>query len=405
MTLAKNPYLPPQKIIDNYAHVLVNFALNSGEGVRPGEVVQCSVPDVAKPLALALQNALLKAGAHPIMRILPTGFDRDFYTLASDEQLQFFPRKFLKARSELIDHQISIIADPDPLELATVNPHKIMLARNSQKPYRDWVNAKEHQGKFTWTVALWGVQAKADEVGLSLEEYWQQIIKACFLDEADPIAKWREVVALQEEVKQKLNDLRIEYVLVKGADVDLKIKIGANRLWQGGSGRNIPSFELFTSPDWREVDGWIKFNEPLYRYGNIIRDIYLRVEHGIIVEAKAKTGDKFLQTMLQTKNANKFGEFSMTDKRMSRITHTMAETLFDENIGGRYGNSHLAIGMAYRDCFRGDPSKVSEKEWQAMGYNDSAEHTDMMTTTDRTVTAILGDGSRVLIYEDGQFVI
>lgn len=398
-------YTPSQKILDRYAHVLVNFALNSGKGVSRGEVVQCSVPDVAKPLALALQNTLLKAGAHPIMRLLPTGFDKDFYNLASEEQLQFFPRKFLKARADMIDHQIGIIAEPDPLELSEVEPRKIMLARNTQKPYRDWLVRKENFGKFTWTIALWGVQAKADEVGLSLKDYWQQIIKACFLDEEDPVSKWREILAMQEKVKKKLNDMRIQYVLVNGEDVDLKIKIGANRLWQGGSGRNIPSFEIFTSPDWREVDGWIKFNEPLYRYGNIIRDIYLRVKGGIIVEAKAKTGNKFLQTMLETKDANKFGEFSMTDKRMSKITHTMAETLFDENIGGRYGNSHLAIGMAYKDCYRGDPSTVTPQEWKAMGYNDSAEHTDMMTTTDRSITAILEDGSSVLIYENGQFVI
>lgn len=398
-------YLPPQKIIDSYAHVLVNFALNSGKGVQKGEVVQCSVPDVAKPLALALQNTILQAGAHPIIRLIPTGFDKDFYNLANEEQLQFFPRKFLKARAELIDHQIGIIAEPDPLELSKVEPRKIMMARNIQKPYRDWLNKKENHGKFTWTLALWGVQAKADEVGLSLKDYWQQIIKACFLDEADPVAKWREVFAMQESIKKKLNDMRIEYVLVKGEDVDLKVKIGVDRIWQGGSGRNIPSFELFTSPDWRGVEGWIKFNEPLYRYGNIIRDIYLKVENGIIVEAKASQGNKFLQEMLQTKNANKFGEFSMTDRRMSRITHQMAETLFDENIGGRYGNSHLAIGMAYKDCFRGDPSKVEAKQWEAMGFNDSAEHTDMMTTTDRQITAVLGDGQKVLIYEGGQFVI
>ncbi len=400
-----NSYLPPQNIINQYANVLVNFALNSGKGVKKGEVVQCAVPDVAKPMALALQNAILRAGAHPIMRIIPTGFDKDFYTLANDEQLKFFPRQFSKAKANLIDHQIGIIAEPNPTELSEVDPNKIMLARNSQKIYRDWLTEKENKGKFTWTLALWGVEAKAKEVGLSLKDYWQQIIDACFLEEADPVAKWKEIVKTQEKIKKKLNDMKIKYVLVKGADVDLKIRIGADRIWQGGGGRNIPSFEIFTSPDCRDINGWIKFNEPLYRYGNIIRDIYLKVEKGIIVEAKATTGNEFLQTMLKTKNANKFGEFSMTDKRMSHITHPMAETLFDENIGGRYGNSHLAVGMAYKDCYRGDPSKVKAAEWKAMGFNDSAEHTDMMTTTDRTITAILQDDQEVLIYQDGQFVI
>lgn len=398
-------YLPPQNIIDKYAHVLVNFALNSGAGVKRGEVVQCVVPDVAKPMALALQNTLLKAGAHPMIRLIPSGFDRDFYDLASDEQLGFFPRKFLKARADLIDHQIGIIAESDPMELSEVDPRKIMLMRNSQKPYRDWLVTKENRQRFTWTLALWGMPAKAKEVGLSMEDYWQQIIKACFLDEVDPVAKWREVFVMQEDIKKKLNDMRIQYVIVKGEDVDLTVKIGSDRIWQGGSGRNIPSFEIFTSPDWRGIDGWIRFNEPLYRYGNVIRDIYLRVEHGIIVEAKAKTGNKFLQTMLETKNADKFGEFSMTDKRMSHITHPMAETLFDENIGGCFGNSHLAIGMAYKDCYRGDPDIVKSNEWKAMGFNDSAEHTDMMTTTNRSVTAVLETGEHRLIYQDGQFVI
>jgi aminopeptidase len=398
-------YQPAKKILTAYANLLVNFALNSGEGVHPGEVVQVVVPDIAKDLALELQNALLKAGAHPLMRLIPTGFDKDFYTLANDEQLNFFPREFSRAKKDLLDHQIAIIADPDPFELAAVNPQKIMQARNSKKAYRDWLTEKENKGEFTWTMALWAVEAKAKEVGLTLEEYWEQIIKACYLDKKDPVAEWRKIAKMQEEIKKKLNDMKIEFVKMEGEDVDLKVKLGADRVWNGGSGRNIPSFEIFTSPDWRGVEGWIKFNEPLYRYGNLIEDVYLKIEDGLVVEAKAKKGNKFLQEMLKTKNADKIGEFSLTDKRMSRITHPMAETLFDENIGGKFGNSHLAIGMAYKDCYRGDPDKVTEKEWEEMGFNDSAEHTDIVTTTDRTVTAFMKNGEKKVIYKDGRFII
>jgi aminopeptidase len=193
--------------------------------------------------------------------------------------------------------------------------------------------------------------------------------------------------------------------LVKGEDVDLKVKLGANRIWKGGGGRNIPSFELFTSPDWRETEGWIRFNQPLYRYGNVVKDVFLRIKKGVVVEATASQGQKVLEQMLKTKNADKIGEYSLTDKRMSRITHVMAETLFDENIGGPFGNTHLAIGMAYRDCYRGDMSKVSKKEWRQMGFNNSAEHTDIISTTDRTVTAFLTDGSQRIIYKDGMFVV
>lgn len=396
-------YTPSLKILKNYAQVLINCALNSGEGIKKGEVVRILVPDVAKPLALELQNTVLKAGGHPMLQLLPTEFSHDFYDLANEEQLKFFPKKYLQERVKLIDHEVFIIADPNPFELKNIDPKKIISARDAKKDYRHWRDDKENQGKLTWTLGLWGVPAKAEIVGLSLKEYWQQIIKACFLDKKDPVSEWKHIFTMQKKIKETLNSMRIEYLEVTGPDVDLKVKLGENRIWNGGSGRNIPSFEFFTSPNWRGVEGHIQFNQPLYRYGQVIEDVYLELEKGIVTKAKAKKGNKFLQEMLKSQNANKIGEYSLTDKRMSRITHPMAETLFDENIGGPFGNTHLAIGNAYKDCFRGDPSQVTKKEWQEMGFNESAEHTDIVSTTDRTVTAHMTDGSKKVIYADGMF--
>lgn len=398
-------YVPSQKILENYANVLVNFALNGGKGIKKGEVVQIAVPDIAKPLAKELYRASLKAGAHPMVRLIPTGFEKDYFELASKAQLTHFPKKFLKAKAELIDHVISVIADPDPNELKNIDSKKIMLSREAQYPYREWLFEKEHKKQFSWTLGLWGTQAKADIVGLSLEKYWEQIIKACFLDTADPIQEWKTLTKMQQRIKNKLNALEIELLHITGADVDLKIKLGKNRLWKTGSGCNIPSFEHFTSPDWRGTNGWIKFNQPLYRYGNVIEGIELEFSNGLVSQATARKGKKVLLDMLATKNANKVGEFSLTDNRFSRITHPMAETLFDENIGGPFGNTHIAVGMAYKDCYRGDPATVSEKQWEKMGYNNSSVHTDIVSTTDRTVTATLQDGSQKIIYQNGQFVI
>jgi len=403
--MTRSSYQPSPEILHKYAEVLVNFALNSGAGVKPGEVVDCAIPDVAKPLALELQNVLLRAGAQPMVRLLPTGFDKDYFTLANDKQLTFFPKKYLQARATLFDHQIGVIAEPFPKELAEVDHNKIITARDSKKQYRDWLNAKENAGKFTWTIALWGVEAKAAEVGLSLEAYWQQIIKACFLDEADPVAHWRKISVEQEHIRQALNQMKIQWVHAVGADLDLKVKIGSERSWNGGSGRNIPSFEIFTSPDWRGTEGWIKFNQPLYRYGNVVEGVELEFKKGLVVAARAKKGQALLDSMLKSRNADKLGEYSLTDKRFSRITHPMAETLFDENVGGPFGNSHVAIGMSYQDCYVGDPTQVTKAGWKKMGYNDAAEHTDIVTTTDRTVTATLADGTQKVIYADGRFQV
>jgi len=398
-------YTPSKKILKNYAKVLVTFALGGGQGIKKGDVVEISVPDTAAPLALELQNTVLSAGGHPIVRIIPSNFSKDLFEIGSDEQLTFFPKEYLREKANLLDHTISIIADINPTELSDIDPKKIMMSRTAKYPYREWLFAKEHKNEFSWTIGLWGTQAKADIVGLSLEKYWEQIIHACYLDAKDPVAEWKKLTELQKDIQSKLNALEIEYLTMKGTDVDLKVKIGTNRIWKTGSGCNIPSFEHFTSPDWRGTEGWIKFNQPLYRYGNIIEGIKLVFKEGKVVKSSAKKGQKTLRDMIATKDADKLGEFSLTDKRLSRITHPMAETLYDENIGGPFGNTHIAVGMAYKDCYRGETSKVAEEEWDKMGFNNSSVHTDIVSTTDRTVTAHLVDGSEIVIYRDGMFVL
>jgi aminopeptidase len=107
--------------------------------------------------------------------------------------------------------------------------------------------------------------------------------------------------------------------------------------------------------------------------------------------------------MVATENADKVGEFSLTDRRFSRITRFMAETLYDENVGGPFGNTHIALGKSYHDCYDGDPGTVSAEEWQRLGFNESTVHTDIVSTSDRAVTAKLRDGSTRVIYSGGEF--
>jgi aminopeptidase len=207
------------------------------------------------------------------------------------------------------------------------------------------------------------------------------------------------------EYKDRLDALPIEKLHIEAADTDLWITIGDNRKWLGGSGRNIPSFELFISPDWRGTEGKIQFTEPLYRYGNLIKDAYLEFKDGRVVKATASAGEDILKEMIAVENADKVGEFSLTDRRFSRITKFMGETLFDENVGGENGNTHIAVGAAYRDSYTGDQSNVSEEEWESMGYNNSVVHTDIVATSNRVVTAYLKDGSNRVIYRDGEYQV
>jgi aminopeptidase len=102
--------------------------------------------------------------------------------------------------------------------------------------------------------------------------------------------------------------------------------------------------------------------------------------------------------------SNKLGEFSLTDRRFSKIDKFMANTLFDENYGGEYGNCHVALGSSYSDTFDADPSTLTESRKVALGFNDSALHWDLVNTEKKRVTASLKGGARQVIYEDGQFI-
>jgi len=133
--------------------------------------------------------------------------------------------------------------------------------------------------------------------------------------------------------------------------------------------------------------------------------MYLEFKNGRVVKSSASSGEHVLKEMIATKNADKIGEFSLTDKNFSKITKAMADTLYDENIGGKFGNTHIALGAAYRDCYKGDYAKVEEEQWEELGYNSSSVHTDIISTTDRTVTALLADGSEKIIYQKGSFTL
>src|SRR5580692_8359497 len=148
-------YTPPQKILERYASVLVDFALGGGEGVHPGEVVRVVAPESAKPLYVELQKAVWRAGGHVIGSYQPDddhsfNLSRDFYELASDEQLERFPAKYMRGGEAL-------------------------------RPLLDGRGEKENAGRFTWTLGLYGTAAMAAEADMGEEEYWVQIVHACFL--------------------------------------------------------------------------------------------------------------------------------------------------------------------------------------------------------------------------------
>jgi aminopeptidase len=401
-------FAPAPEILERYASVLVDFALGGGQGVQPGEVVRVAAPESAKPLYAALQRAVWRAGGHVIGAYRPdddsqVNLSRDFYELADEQQLDRFPAKYMRGLVDEMDHQVSVIAESDPHALDAVDPARIMRRGEALRPLLDWRGEKENAGRFTWTLGLYGTPAMAAEAGMDVAEYWEQIVHACFLDSDDPIARWREVGQRVEDARRRLDALDIERLHIEGEHVDLRVTVGEQRRWLGGRGRNIPSFEIFTSPDWRGTEGWIYCNQPLYRYGSLVKGIRLAFADGRVTEATADQNERLLTEMIATEGADRVGEFSLTDRRFSRITRFMAQTLYDENVGGAFGNTHIALGRSYQDAYAGDPSDVSTEQWGRLGFNNSSVHTDVVSTSDRIVTARLRGGGERVIYRDGEF--
>lgn len=398
-------FIPDRKILRNYAKVMVDFALGGGKGIKEKEVVYLQFDYPALSLAQAIYQRILERGAYPILKINDDSFSKIFYQIAQDHQLDFFPKKYSKSLIETIDHRLYLMADRDPLYLKKVDPKKIFRVNKANQWIKKWLFEKEDQGKLTWSLCLFGTQGMAKEAGLSLKDYWGQIVKACFLDETDPVNRWQKVFQQIKKIKEKLNQLPIDKIHLLAKNTDLWINLGKKRKFCGGDGRNIPSFEIFTSPDWRGTKGKIYFDFPLYRYGNIIKDIYLEFKEGKVIKARAGKNEIMLKQLVKQKNADKIGEFSLTDLRFSKITKFMANTLYDENFGGRHGNTHIALGSSYHDCYQGKAKQLTEKDWRRLGYNQSVEHTDIISTTNRQVEAVLKNGLKIVLYKEGKFVL
>jgi aminopeptidase len=172
----------------------------------------------------------------------------------------------------------------------------------------------------------------------------------------------------------------------------------------GISGHNIPSFEIFTSPDWRGTEGIYYANLPSFRSGNYVEGVLLTFKKGTVVEIEARVGKDFATKQLSIDGGSRrLGEFALTDKRFSRIDRFMADTLFDENHGGKFGNCHIALGSSYSTTYEGNPVLLTKERKKEMGFNDSALHWDLVNTEEKTVTAHLLSGKNIIIYENGIF--
>jgi len=288
--------------------------------------------------------------------------------------------------------------------LSDIDPGKMGKSLVARKFLREITQRREEEGVYSWTLCLYPTEELSRKAGMSLNAYAGQVVKACYLDRENPVKEWENIYKETKKIKDWLKSMKIETLHIESENTDLIIGPGKKRQWVGVSGHNIPSFEIFLSPDWHFVEGVYHADQPSYRSGNYVADVRLVFKRGRVVESSAEEGEEFLKKQLaMDAGACRVGEFSLTDKRFSRISRFMANTLYDENFGGRFGNCHLAVGSSYADSYTGDPAELNKDMKKKLGFNDSALHWDLVNTENKTVTALISGSGKRIIYENGMF--
>ncbi len=396
-----------EKQLLNYADVLLWGLETARSGkYKKGDIILIRFNLPAIRLAEILNEKLLKMGMNPVLRMSATPvMERSFFDNANIKQL-IFTAPGEEELYKKINGSIFLHAPESITHLRFVDPKKIGKATVARKHLKDILDKREEEGAFGWTLCMLPTEELAKHAKLTIKEYTNEIAAACFLNKQLPVEQWQKVYNDAARIKKWLNSMNIKTLHIESENTDLEITPGDQRKWIGISGHNIPSFELFLSPDWRNTKGVYFANQPSYRSGNYVENVRLEFKKGEAVKIEAQTGEEFARNQLaMDKGANKIGEFSLTDKRFSKINKFMANTLFDENFGGSFGNCHIALGSSYSDTFSGNPKNLTKEIKKNLGFNDSALHWDLVNTEKKRVAANLSSGKTVCIYENGKFII
>jgi aminopeptidase len=391
--------------LEKYADVLI-WGLKKARESRfnKREIIVIRSDPAAVKLAEKVYLKLLEWGMHPVLRMGVTPvIEKTFYEKADPRQLVFLTPGD-KELCEKLNGSIFLYAPESLTHLSGVDPKRIGKVLVARKPLREITERRDEEGKYGWTLCMYPTAELAKQAGLSMKQYEKQIVKACYLDQDDPVREWEDIYRNVKAIKEWMNGLKVKHFHVESENVDLIVTPGVRRRWIGISGHNIPSFEVFLSPDWRGTEGRYYANQPSFRTGNYVEGVRLTFKKGSVTSISADKGDAFAGGQIKMDSgAGRIGEFSLTDRRFSRIDKFMANTLFDENYGGLYGNCHVAVGSSYSDTYNGNPSELTKAKKRNLGFNDSALHWDLVNTEKKAVIAHLVGGGKMVFYENGEF--
>lgn len=395
-----------------YLRPLAELAVQFGANVQPGQIVAVSSQPGKEPLARAIAQAAYERGAKFVdLAVFDIHIKHARMQYSAPDTLDYVPPWIGERQLALGDHRAAHIA-----LTGTVAPHLMedidpaLLGRDMLPATQEGltvVNARTTN----WTVipcptAEWaGLVYPEGEPDEALERLWRQIGRVCRLDEADPVLAWRARFDRLGEVAGKLDGLRLDALRYEGPGTDLTIGLLPSSHWYSGfmatvdgvvHAPNLPTEEVFTSPDPERVDGTVRATKPLFAAGELIEGLRVRFEEGRAVEIDADRGAGTLRTLAARDDGGaRLGEVALVDResRVGALDTVFFDTLLDENAA-----SHIALGQAI--------ALTVEDEEDRARINTSQIHVDFMIGSDElAITGITTEGREVPLLREGAWQI
>jgi aminopeptidase len=307
---------------------------------------------------------------------------------------------------------VFVLGDADPNLFRDVEQAR--AARAEPRRGREIVHDQTSRQAVAWNIIVGPTEGWAQDVlgRPDPEPLWQEVAAVARLDEPDPLAAWRDRLAALDARGATLGAAGFDRLHFTGPGTDLTVGLleaarwagaGATTYWGQAFVANLPTEEVFTTPDRLRTDGTVRMTKPLYWYGSVADGIELRFEGGKVVEVRADRGEDFLRSKLETDDgASYLGEVALVDGRslIGQRDLLFKNGLLDENAA-----CHIAIGSGYTEPI-GGAEKLSDAERQAAGINVSRIHVDLMIGSNEVdVDGVNADGSAVPILRGGEWML
>ena len=308
---------------------------------------------------------------------------------APDEAVGWAPPwmfRRLEDQMERRSGQVSIYGEPDPDLFSGIDSKRVSDSALPEVRRALW--EATDRGAAPWVVIAFPTSGWARQVfgEPDIERLWKAIRSAVRLDEPDPVAAWNEHIAVLAQRAAELNERHFDAVRFRGPGTDLTVGLIERSRWMSAADRttwgqsyvpNLPTEEVFTTPDRRRTEGFARSTLPLVLFGGtVVLDLEMRFSAGRITEVDASTGaDAVRAEIAQDESASYLGEVALVDEtsRVGRSGLTFWTTLFDEN-----ASSHIAFGDGHLPSIDLDGASPDEVDLEALGMNQSAVHTDFM---------------------------